>query len=204
MGRTGSRGHLRAWCLRRRGRPASPTPPRRSRHTSRARRWTRSAEEEAAAALGAGELSQADLDRISELEDIARRWAGSSEPLWTSLLDPDAAFEDFVPLFEAARDDLAGTASDFDAAVESLDDPGLAEAIRPFAKSLRDQLAGFEQLTIAVTSVDDATVDGAAQQLNNVLSEGHKAQDAMLAGLRAYIDEGAYSREPPRPRRRAT
>ena len=47
-------------------------------------------EEEAATAIGAGELSHADGNRLFALQEVARRWAASSEPLWTSLLDPDA------------------------------------------------------------------------------------------------------------------
>ena len=34
--------------------------------------------------------------------------------------------------------------------------------------------------------------NAAAQQLNNVLTQGHEAQDAMLARFRAYIDEEGY------------
>ena len=145
-------------------------------------------EDEAAAAVGAGDLSEADRDRIIALEDIARRWAASSGPLWTALVDADTDIDDFVPRFESNRADLAGISEDFNAGVESIDDPGLADAFRPFAKSIGDQIEVFAATSKAIASGDIAAAEAAGQRLDEVLAEGHQAQDRMLSGLRDYID----------------
>jgi hypothetical protein len=149
-------------------------------------------EEEAAAALGGENLSQADSERIVALDAVGRRWFVAITPVWENLSDPEAPLSEFVALFEEARPTLAEVVREFSATVAEIDDAGLAEGPASLGATMEEILASLDELSAAVSTGDQAAITDAGSRVDAAIAEAERVAGEYLERLRDYIDEEAF------------
>ena len=152
-------------------------------------------EEELEAAIGGGaDLSQDDMDRIVEQAEVSGDWYALTAPLWSILGDPAVPYEEFVPLYIAAEDDLASILETLEESTNHIDNAEIAETFGALQQNMSDQLAGFGALADAVQAEDTTAVRAAENQLNSAVAEGRELQDTMLTRESELFDAAGYCR----------
>lgn len=141
-----------------------------------------------------GALSEHDQSVLRGLSGHIRRWNIAAAPLIRDYLDTSVSVERWV---RESRDDLAEMRSaqlHMTADIESIEDSGLRNTLRPFHAALKDETAAVTELHFALANLDPKAENQAIRHMNRAAAKRHRLGVALLDKLRPYVDPDELQR----------